>query len=469
MLAFWVLAWGGARFGTVSACLVLAAASVGNAQSQNQTQNQSESDRPSYVVVTSDAVQLRCGPGGGFYATRELNAGQVLRVAEQGGQWLKVRYPGSSEAYVAADAVAVTGDVATLLSERSLRHVNPRTGKRGSWKPLYDAPLPRGTRLSVVAFEDSTQPQHKAYRVRIPSQAQAYIEGSAVRPASADEVSLYLATISEADILGADPIRRDVVQVNDGNGTLIDASAPGSADQTIAPPQLAPQNADLRLGTPSQLEATFQAVRAQPGEEAEYEELIAEYRRAIESLDERPANEPLRLAYQQRLDFLQMQRRFQEARQAASRSLSDLENNSKAIADALSVLDETRRYAVIGRLTTSVVYDGERLPLMYRIQSVGDRVPRTLGYIKPSKAYALSAKVGRIVGIEGKTLLDQSLKLNVVTPTRVDVLTPTADGTLQREAPPTPEPSVQPDASGDATGDTTGDSPAAEPKKSEGG
>ena len=69
---------------------------------------------------------------------------------------------------------------------------------------------------------------------------------------------------------------------------------------------------------------------------------------------------------------------------------------------------------------------------MYRIQSVGDRIPRTLAYLRPNKAFDLSAKVGRIVGIEGKTLLDQALKLNVVTPTRVDVLTPSADGSLER-------------------------------------
>jgi hypothetical protein len=442
----------GARLLKVSACLVLAAATSSNAQ------NRDESSSQSYVVTRGDGVQLRCGQGAGFYPTQEIAAGQVLLVTEQAGQWLRVQYPAGSEAYVSADAVSVSGDVATLISERSLRHMNPRTGKRGSWKPLYDAPLARGTRLEVVAFEDSPQAQHKAYRVVAPAGAQAYIEASAVRQATADEVTLYLTATGTNGRLNAagDLIRPNVKSVGSGEIATIDSSEPAErGNHEFTPPELAPQTAEIRSGTPSQLEATFQAVRAQPSEEAEYGELIGEYRRALDSLDERPANEPLRVAYQQRLDFLLMQQRFQEAKRAASKSLSDLEENSKTVAKALNELDKTRRYVVIGRLTTSVVYDGERLPLMYRIQSVGDRVPRTLGYIKPTKAFGLSGKIGRIVGIEGKTLLDKSLKLNVVTPMRVDVLTPSADGSLTREEQTKPQ--------------APGETPAPEPKKTTGG
>ena len=416
----------GSRPFGVAACAVLAAATSSIAQNSEQ----------SYVVAQGDGVQLRCGQGAGFYATQEVATGQILLVTEQNGLWLRVQYPARSEAYVSANAVEVSGPWATLTADVSLRHVNPRAGKRGSWKPLYDSPLPIGTKLAVVAFEDNAKDQYKAYRVMAPRGAQAYIEASAVRPATADEVSLYLASVGSigGGLSGPDDlIRRDVTVIGDDDAIVPGIELPGEDVGSVpVPAVLLPQEIELKSGSADQLEAAFQAVRRQPIAEAEYGEMIAEYRRALESLDGREANVPLRMAYQQRLDLLLMQQKFQEARRAASVSLSELEANSKTVTMALDALDKNRRYVVIGRLTTSVVYNGERLPLMYRIQSVGDRIPRTLGYLRPNKAFDLNAKVGRIVGVEGETLLDQSLKLNVVTPTRVDVLTPSADGSLSR-------------------------------------
>ena len=416
----------GSRLIGIVACAVLAAPPSSIAQNSEQ----------SYVVARGDGVQLRCGEGAGFYATHEVATGQILSVTEKNGQWLRVRYPAKSEAYVSADAVEVTDQWATLTANVSLRHVNPRTGKRGSWKPLYDSPLGIGTKLAIVAFEDNAQDQYKAYRVIAPQGAQAYVEASAVRPATADEVSLFLAAVGSITGGPISPdtlIRREITLIgNDATAVSGNESTGEVAELDTAAAALPPQAAELQSGSADQLEAAFQAVRRQPSAEAEYGEMIAEYRRAIGSLDEREANDPLRMAYQQRLDLLLMQQNLQEARRAASASLSELKANSKTVEMALDALEQNRRYVVIGRLTTSVVYNGDRLPLMYRIQSVGDRIPRTLAYLRPNKAFDLSAKVGRIVGIEGKTLLDQALKLNVVTPTRVDVLTPSADGSLER-------------------------------------
>ena len=62
--------------------------------------------------------------------------------------------------------------------------------------------------------------------------------------------------------------------------------------------------------------------------------------------------------------------------------------------------------------------------MMYRVQSVGDAVARTLGYLKPDDKLELDKKLGQIVGIAGEADLDSSLKLNVITASRVDVLTP---------------------------------------------
>ena len=49
-------------------------------------------------------------------------------------------------------------------------------------------------------------------------------------------------------------------------------------------------------------------------------------------------------------------------------------------------------------------------------------MPRTLGYIKPDPRFALDGKLGQIVGVIGEASVDKDLKLNVITPVRVDLL-----------------------------------------------
>ena len=70
----------------------------------------------------------------------------------------------------------------------------------------------------------------------------------------------------------------------------------------------------------------------------------------------------------------------------------------------------------------SNVYNGERLPKMYRIQSVSrvDGSPRTLGYVTPDKS--IDGKLGSVVGIVGEPRFDPQLRLVIVRPDQVDVM-----------------------------------------------
>ncbi|MCH9058556.1 MAG: hypothetical protein IIB55_08005, partial [Planctomycetes bacterium] len=295
--------------------------------------------------------------------------------------------------------------------------------------------------------------RQRAYRVIAPRGATAYIEASVVRAATADEIALFKASIGAP--AGHGDLLRPGVEIVGPNGPsdAQDESQRTPGGEFVSGSDGQPGRSEsapglLLPGTPDRLEAAFQAVKGQPALEAEYDEMIAEFRRAIEALGDRPDIQPLRAAYQQRLDYLLLRKEIQAARLASRRSLEDLDKQTESLADTLLEMDKNRRYVVIGRLTTSIVYDGQRLPLMYRIQSVGDRVPRTLGYLKPGTGFDLAAKVGRVVGVEGTTLLDQSLRLNVVTPTRVDVLTPEQTDTDSPEAPPTDPPADKPAGDG---------------------
>src|SRR5690606_16034294 len=104
----------------------------------------------------------------------------------------------------------------------------------------------------------------------------------------------------------------------------------------------------------------------------------------------------------------------------AARSAMDA--YSQRVATAATEARASRQYTLIGRLETSAIYDGQRLPLMYRVQSVGEGTSRTLGYIRPAPEMELSGKTGQLVGVIGRAAMDERLKLNIVTPVEVDTL-----------------------------------------------
>jgi hypothetical protein len=76
-------------------------------------------------------------------------------------------------------------------------------------------------------------------------------------------------------------------------------------------------------------------------------------------------------------------------------------------------------YTMVGRLNASRVYDGKRLPLLYRLQDpVGGR---TIGYVKPTKDVDLKPGLGRMIGIVGTKSYDAGYRLMIVTPRRFDI------------------------------------------------
>ncbi len=50
-------------------------------------------------------------------------------------------------------------------------------------------------------------------------------------------------------------------------------------------------------------------------------------------------------------------------------------------------------------------------------------MPRTIGYLAPGGPVDLDAKLGRVVGVQGDARFDDALRLSIVTPREIDVLT----------------------------------------------
>lgn len=427
---------------------------------------------PYVAVVTTEGTLLRSNPTAAHYPVAKLRTGQVLRVMGQSGDWASVAYPAGVAAFAPADAVTINAEAgtATVVTPTQLKAVNMNTGLPGSWKPLLGEPLPAGTVLKLADPEPADDTRGgRAYRVVPPPGARAFVQASFLRRATPEEAAALQEPTPEAEEPeepAAEPQpeaapEEPAAQPPAGESLTEPMVPPGQptpgerpAQPTPAPverpaapqpeqPTEAPTVIDQsgrpvvadagairsRAATMEELEAAFEAVSKQPVEDAELGELMAEYQRTMAGLDDSPYNVRLKQRLQQRLDLLKIRADLQAALRQAAERRERLAQDQQRVSLRLAEVERARAYTIVGRLSASTLYDGVRLPLMFRIQSVGGAA-RTIGYIRPEPGMNLDQKLGQIVGVVGESAIDPSLRLNVINARRVDVLEPTggADG-----------------------------------------
>ncbi|GAB5497042.1 MAG: hypothetical protein Phyf2KO_21220 [Phycisphaerales bacterium] len=212
---------------------------------------------------------------------------------------------------------------------------------------------------------------------------------------------------------------------NIASGTPADVdNAPAVADagdQNDQPVENAPP--PLKISSLEELEEIFAAVQKQTAEVAEYGPLLTEVQRMYDETPNTPDNAGIRTALRQRLSVLKIRQRVQEAARANAAALNSAESRESEIVDRIRELEIKRSYAVVGRLLPSAVYDGQRLPRMYRVQSVdGTEAPRTLGYLRPSDVINLETMLGETIGVIGTPNLDPRLNLRIIDPIKIDMI-----------------------------------------------
>ena len=206
-----------------------------------------------------------------------------------------------------------------------------------------------------------------------------------------------------------------------GTATVAQPAATTAAAPTPTPAQA---NTDQPALSIENLEAAFRALAAQPVADAELDALIGEYRRFAATLPDTEENRLWRTLVDNRMALLEIRLDVQEQLRALEAANIEANRASDAIAARLAKLNRTRPFALVGRLTPSTLYDGQRLPLMYRLESVEAGAGRTIAYLVPSPDVDLNGKLGSIVGVEGSSRLDPALKLRIVSPTALVTLTP---------------------------------------------
>jgi hypothetical protein len=197
------------------------------------------------------------------------------------------------------------------------------------------------------------------------------------------------------------------------------SSADTGETSTFADPTTPPTTV-LRVRAGEDLEPIFRKVWAQPVIDAEVDELIAQYEQAITSLGS--AAPRRKAALDQRLEALRFRREYQATLRRQADDRAQLDQQTIRMQDQLREWTRTRVYTIVGTLQPSTVYDGQRLPSMYRVVSVGGTSPRTLGYIRKTDQLDLDRYLGQVVGVIGQAEVDRSLQLNLITPVVVDPL-----------------------------------------------
>ncbi len=402
--------------------------------------------QPYVAVVTGEKAMLLCYNTETSYAVAELKSGAVVRVVSEGPRWSQVAYPAGLTAFVRADEVVVEGGQVKLTKASQLRAAIQAGGFARSWKALFppDQQVPAGTTLKLAENpEEKDNGVVVAYRVRAPEGAKGWVDSRSLRRATEAEAqaagfapeALAAAKIDKpAPKPGSEPKpdpKPEVVVSRPAEApaktTLADPMVPppgaakgatGEATKVIASPA---KPAERKLGTVEDLESMFQEVKKTPLN-AEVDELVAEYQRV---LDATPADSVRRRQQiEQRLAVLKTMKDYRETLRRREAEAQQLDAGQRRVQDAVGEFERQRIYTMVGVLQPSTVYDGKRLPLMFRVQSVGGMASRTLGYIKPTPELRLETKLGQVVGVIGESQLDPALKLNVINAVRVDQMRP---------------------------------------------
>ncbi|MFO0874590.1 MAG: hypothetical protein U0575_11555 [Phycisphaerales bacterium] len=231
---------------------------------------------------------------------------------------------------------------------------------------------------------------------------------------TADGVSIGTSTNVVRNVNGARPS-------GGRSATLITGNPDGTATVTpLDPSQVPPAPAAPRLDqvTMADIEAAFERLKLENPETAEVGPLRQRY---LEFADRPTTSAGQREFARARAEQLkikeEIQARLAEVKSLIAKSNADLE----VIRGSRVAMDARQPYIAVGRLNASTIYDGVRLPLLFRIQDTTGG--QTIGYLQPGQGFDLTALLGQLVGIVGTKGYDDALRLNIIAPSRIDVLT----------------------------------------------
>ncbi|MEE2908745.1 MAG: hypothetical protein VX527_13055 [Planctomycetota bacterium] len=398
-------------------------------------------------IVNADNAVIRCGGDRNYYAFVAAPPQSLVHVKEEMANWGRVPAHGPlfAEAWgwirhatdepgrftVVDERTGTTLDTMPVYAPDLM---NPEPTK--AWRPV--CMLSMDSRVDIL---DSTTEildgkTYHFYKIRLPKQAEGWINMANLRPATTEEALAWSgSTISPS-------IETVVMQESE-------AASPAVTVDRIETP----------VGQPSYLArylANQRAVKTvviveEPGEEYVVESgpVVVEnnYFKGLEQLyTSVPATdmsddlisrlwEAYAIVAEEDVDS------DPESAQLASIRMRQLElaiclrDQQRSIEDLNAVVDLATRdvsvvrqsidapidYAVIGRLNVSSIFTGsDGRPVMYRVEDPTSG--RTLAYLEPNVSLDLAAMIGQWIGVVGPMNFDSRWQVQVIAPQRVDLV-----------------------------------------------
>ncbi len=415
---------------------------------------------PIWKASRSNNLLVRSGPSTNDYLVTKIKKGDPVLVAEmRDGKWAGVRMVGPTFAKVGLllelddrvridgdEAVIVKGRVSLMAPNESSRpadaedaQVDPNRSTRPVLRLEPEARLaitdrfedagrsflvveaPTAATLWVFAsfLEDATPEQIPA-AFRVKPAATAAEPTSPAPVVTTEPVAVEVAVVelvdedeaTEADASGGVAVVVVVEEVDDPaaietTDATTDNTEPAAEDEPVDP------LADVTI---EEAEAAWEAVKKSPHDDAELEALQLVFV-SIAARETAPVSEK-RLA-ELRIRQIELRREVRNRLDKLDRLENRNDVDRERIENAKVAIIARADYTMVGRLNASRVYDGKRLPLLYRLQDpVGGR---TIGYVKPTKDVDLKPGLGRMIGIVGTKSYDAGYRLMIVTPRRFDI------------------------------------------------
>jgi uncharacterized protein YgiM (DUF1202 family) len=383
-------------------------------------------------VINSGPVNVRSGPGEGYYATQMLDKGASVTVVGIKFDWLKITPPEGSFSYVGSVFVDRSADGTTGKINRDDVNIRAGSGLNAS-KTTVQMRLGIGETVQILGKED------EYLKIKPPAGAYLYVNKQfvdIVKAQSGGAAPMTTATPAAPGAAGSD---------NNSTGNLprsnaptietapvITTATPASATTmpTTAPSQVAmapttqpaappPPTAEELFG---KYEQQFTELSKQSLVDQSLGDLTAKYQAIAKAPD---LSDELKRVVQLRIATLngraQSQARLLEARriekEAAQKQLV-LQAEQQELAERLKQT-EVDIFAAVGTLEPSSLQVGGGT--LYRLTDPD--TGRTLIYLRSADA-KIADMIGKFVGVKGEPTTDSQLSLRVISPTDIEPVDP---------------------------------------------
>ena len=407
-----------------------------------------------YVVNAENAV-IRCGGDRNYYAFLEAPPQSLIHVKEEMANWGRVPADGplfsgswgwlrlaSDEPGRFEVVNEQTGTTLDTMPVFAPDLMNPEPTK--AWRPV--CMLPMDSKVDIV---DSTTEildgkSYHFYKIRLPRQAEGWINMANLRKATSAEAEAWSAVnrgvsrkVVVTEEVDTTPVHTEITATTAPDGrpsylarylknqnrhgvvdkVVIIEEEPGEEIVINARPVQEKQN-DYFIG----LEQLYSSVPPTDMSDDLISRLWDAYAIiAEEDVDTDP--EAAQMA-SIRMRQLELATCLLDQQRSINKLESVMDMASRDVRVVQQAIDAPTDYVVIGRLNVSSIFTGnDGRPVMYRVED--PLSGRTLAYIDPEVSLDLPAMIGQWIGVVGPVNFDSRWQVQVIAPQRVDLVAAT--------------------------------------------